>query len=728
MQTLAKKLYILVLLAVIATVITVLIPTKPANACDNCYPDVFISCTVDKTSINSGQTVNYTTHVTGGGTGFPYEYQWSGAVSGSGTSKSATYTSAGSKSVSVSVTNTGQTKTAQCPTVTVNTQAEALVTSCTMSRTEANVGESVTWSAHTTGGTGGYTYVWTSYDGLSGTGNPISKIYTTPGQKNAFVVVRSGDKEASARCGPVTVTAVANPLVVSCSANQSSVKTGDTVIWSANVSGGSGSYSYSWNGSDGLSGSGASKSKTYSSTGTKTASVTVTSDGATKSADCGSVSVDTDTSDISLSCSPDRTSANTGDSVRWTAYPSGGSGSYSYSWSGTDDLSGSGSSQTKSYSSSGSKTASVTVTSGSKTKTANCGYVSVGQTDQSLTGSCTVSNSNIQKNNSVTWSASASGGSGSYSYSWSGDYPLSGRSGNNTSVYYDSTGYKYGTVTITSGSQSITRSCGPVYVSDSNNSSLDVSCSVNNSNINIGDQVYVSAYGSGGDGSYSYTWGGDYPLSGRTGSNQYVTYNSSGDKEVRVTMYSNGNQVNRYCGTVHVRDNYNYNYNNNYSDLNLTCNVSNSSASIGQTVTWNTSASGGNGSYYYTWSGTDNLYGSNSSVSNSFSTTGIKNASVTVNSGGYSRSLNCPSVSVLGGTAYYQNPNQGNLASLSSVYLNQVPYTGVGDSPKFIAFIIGLILWSGAMAYAIVYRRIKTERKNKILDFKRENMSKRGLL
>jgi hypothetical protein len=331
-----------------------------------------------------------------------------------------------------------------------------------------------------------------------------------------------------------------------------------------------------------------------------------------------------------ISCTPNTSNIDTDQSVTWSSHASGGSGSYSYSWSGTDGLSGSGSQVSKTYYSTGSKNAHVTVTSGGRTASADCGVVYVEEQNQSLSGSCSVDDSSIDRNQSVRWSADASGGNGSYSYEWSGTYPLSGKTGRRVSVSYDTTGEKYGSVTIRSGGQSITRTCGTVYVEDNNQ---------------------------------------------------------------------------------------------NYNNLNLSCTVNNASLAIGQTAIWNTSVYGGNGNYYYSWSGTDGIYGNSSSISKAFNTIGSKYATVTVTSDGQTKSLTCPTV-VVGGLVY---PNNGTPASLSSVYLNQVPYTGIGDNPKFIAFILGLFMFSALGAYMIVSRKAKIERKNKILDFKHENMLRKGI-
>ena len=47
--------------------------------------------------------------------------------------------------------------------------------------------------------------------------------------------------------------------------------------------------------------------------------------------------------------------------------------------------------------------------------------------------------------------------------------------------------------------------------------------------------------------------------------------------------------------------------------------------------------------------------------------------------------------------------------SLSSVYLSDVPYTGLSDSLPIIIFILSLILWSGILAYVFLKRKIHSK-------------------
>ena len=73
-------------------------------------------------------------------------------------------------------------------------------------------------------------------------------------------------------------------LTVSCSANPTSIQTGQSTTFSSNVSGGTGSYNYLWSGA--CSGSGQVCANSFPQPGTQTATLTVTSDGKTQSANC----------------------------------------------------------------------------------------------------------------------------------------------------------------------------------------------------------------------------------------------------------------------------------------------------------------------------------------------------------------------------------------------------------------------------------------------------------
>lgn len=124
-------------------------------------------------------------------------------------------------------------------------------------------------------------------------------------------------------------------------------------------------------------------------------------------------------------------------------------------------------------------------------------------------------------------------------------------------------------------------------------------------------------------------------------------------------------------------------------------------------VTWNASASGGNGVYNYYWTGDYGLSGTGQYLSESYSTAGVKNATVTITSGdGQSISRTC---SVNLGVGNQVLAYSATNPTLQSVYLSNVPYTGAGDMAKVIGFLSTLLLWSAGLAYIFLKRKEKME-------------------
>jgi hypothetical protein len=76
------------------------------------------------------------------------------------------------------------------------------------------------------------------------------------------------------------------------------------------------------------------------------------------------------------------------------------------------------------------------------------------------------------------------------------------------------------------------------------------------------------------------------------------------------------------------------------SPLTVTTSVTPSIAQINQWVTWRVSAQWGNGVYTYSWSGSDGLVGTGPSIIKAYTTSGVKNALVTVTSGNQTQTLN----------------------------------------------------------------------------------------
>ncbi|MEK7102638.1 MAG: hypothetical protein AAB912_03350 [Patescibacteria group bacterium] len=82
------------------------------------------------------------------------------------------------------------------------------------------------------------------------------------------------------------------PVIDSCAPSFTEVRAGQSVVWSAQVSGGNGEYAFLWSGDAPLGGSSSNPAyAVYQATGIKSGSLTVTSDGLIVSRDCGTVEV-----------------------------------------------------------------------------------------------------------------------------------------------------------------------------------------------------------------------------------------------------------------------------------------------------------------------------------------------------------------------------------------------------------------------------------------------------
>ena len=167
------------------------------------------------------------------------------------------------------------------------------------------------------------------------------------------------------------------PVAVTCSADKTVVKIGETVNWTMTTSGGTGSYRYYWyNPTDQKdyvnSPQVKTLSKTYTTKGTKNMFAAIednytqnnsnSNNGGWKQ--CSNTVTVADTDPITVSCTADKATPNVGEVVKWNATASGGTGQYTYVWQDPENssaVSPQSSTLTKTYSSIGTKSVSVMV-------------------------------------------------------------------------------------------------------------------------------------------------------------------------------------------------------------------------------------------------------------------------------------------------------------------------------------------------------------------------------
>lgn len=169
------------------------------------------------------------------------------------------------------------------------------------------------------------------------------------------------------------------------------------------------------------------------------------------------------------------------------------------------------------------------------------------------------------------------------------------------------------------------------------------------------------------------------------------------------------------------------------NNIDAYCVINPSNAYINQDLTFSAYASGGNGSYTYSWSGTDGIYSNSQIFTGRFSSVGTKTATVTIYSGNQSITRSC-TVYIQGqqtaGVTVIRTPDLGT--PVSGVYLSQIPATGIDFSLKTVLFGLGLVIWSAFVAYVMISRRkmaLATAGStiSKAEAFKIANMQKRGL-
>jgi hypothetical protein len=164
------------------------------------------SCSVDKSKVYVGDSVLWSSNVSGGNGS--YTYSWSGGegLTGSRAYVSKKYSTAGTKYGILTIRSGKQSITKDCGSVVVEKKQDPVLTgSCSANTSKAYVGDSVLWSSNVSGGNGSYTYSWSGGEGLTGDKAYVSKKYSNIGTKHGILTIRSGNQTIKKDCGAVVV-------------------------------------------------------------------------------------------------------------------------------------------------------------------------------------------------------------------------------------------------------------------------------------------------------------------------------------------------------------------------------------------------------------------------------------------------------------------------------------------------------------------------------------------
>lgn len=278
-----------------------------------------------------------------------------------------------------------------------------------------------------------------------------------------------------------------------------------------------------------------------------------------------------------------------------------------------------------------------------------------------LSVSCIPTRLTISIGQPITWFASVIGGNGSYSYAWNGTEGLSGNT-SSISKIYTTNGEKFATLSVTSGNQLITVSCGSLivgFVNTGNSQTVTTpgfaaSCYANPQRALPGESVTWLSIVSGTTASTTYAWDG---TDGLSSDRPLVTknYAMNGTKSALLTVTNGANRTVVSCtnsvsvGPRIVTASPSKPTTVVTTDIQGICVPSTTTSRPHDKVMWTVAAIGGNGTYEYLWSGDDALVATTASTTKTYDIPGTKAASVTVLSGGKTKVLTCPSIEVVKG-------------------------------------------------------------------------------
>ncbi len=522
-----------------------------ANGCSNTAqititvnPEVRVMATADQSTICVGDTATLTAMASGGLE--PYTFQWDnglgeGAVKAVSPAQTTTYTVTATDANGCS--NTAQVTITLFPNITANIAAD---------QNSICIGDTVTLNVNVDGGIQPFDFVWDN-------GLPAGQTQViSPTQTTTYNVTITDANGCSAKA-QTTITVNAQPTV-DASASDATICEGTSTTLTATGQGGTPPYTFSWDNN-----LGEGQNQTVSPTTTTLYSVTLTDVNGCTATDTISIIVNP-TPEAAIDA--DRTTVCAGQSATLTATATGGTAPYTFNWDnglGTNSIQIVTPAQTTTY--------TVTVTDANGCS--DTAQITITVTPPP-TVEITASNDTICLGQSTTLTANVTGGNAPYIFEWDNNLP----NGQTQMVSPTQTTTYRVTVTAADGCGSATAQITIVV-----NPIPAVAASANDSTICAGDQVTLSAAGSGGTAPYTFSW------SGELGNGQTRIAFPEDTTTFTVTITDANGCTNTDAVTINVNP-----------TPEATIDADRTSVCRGQSATLTASAEGGATPYTFNWS------------------------------------------------------------------------------------------------------------------------------
>ena len=387
--------------------------TASASLTETVYSDPSVSISSSQNPTDAGNSVTFTASPSGGSGS--YTYQWylnDNAVSGATSSTYTTsFSSSGTDAIYVIIKDgVGNSATSSTLDETVNADPSVSVSS---SQNPTDIGNSVTFTATGSGGTGSYSYQW--YLNGAAVSGATSSTYTTSfgssGSDSVYVILTDGIGN-TATSSTLTETVNADPTV-SISSSQNPTDAGNSVTFTASASLGTSPFSYAWYvNSATQSSTSQSLDYTFSSPGTYYVNVTVKDSLGDSSSYSFSETVNPDPS-VTISSTPAPT--DVGVSVSFSSSLAGGTTPYNYTWEINSVVVSYASSFQYTFTSTGSYSVLLTV----RDANGNTASATLTQTvNADPTATISPEYSTVDQGVNDTFTANVNGGTYPFNYTW----------------------------------------------------------------------------------------------------------------------------------------------------------------------------------------------------------------------------------------------------------------------------------------------------------------------